>query len=419
MFERLDIYQQAMNQAYDSVLITTADLDRPGPAIVYVNQAFCTMTGFSPEEVIGATPRILQGPKTDSSVLQRLRGRLSAGQAFQGSTVNYRKDRTPYVVEWNINPVRDEEGRAEYFISVQRDITARVEAEQFNQTLLNSLGEGVFGINAEGQFTFVNPAGLQLLGYDREEELLGRNSHHLTHHTDAEGQPYPEEAGPIYQVMQTGVPLKAWRDKFWRSDGSSFPVETYATPLWRGLGTVFGGVVVFRDISEQKRLERELEHQATHDRLTGLHNRSFFDQILDKQIRQTTRYGYHLSLILLDIDHFKVINDAHGHLVGDEILKGLATRLASRLREADTSARWGGEEFVALLPNTQGTAARELAEDLREQVAQEAFPDVGRVTISLGVAALQPGDSAKDLTKRTDDALYAAKAAGRNQVRTA
>ena len=94
----------------------------------------------------------------------------------------------------------------EYFLSVQRDITSRAEAEQFSQTLLNSLGEGVFGINAEGEFAFVNPASLQLLGYDREEELLGQNSHQLTHHTDTDGQPYPEEACPIYRVIKTGDP---------------------------------------------------------------------------------------------------------------------------------------------------------------------------------------------------------------------
>ncbi|MGM0412343.1 MAG: sensor domain-containing diguanylate cyclase [Pseudomonadota bacterium] len=419
MFERLDIYRQAMDQAYNSVMITTADLDRPGPAIVYVNRAFCIMTGYSPEEVIGATPRMLQGPRTDPSVLQRLRRTLSAGEAFQASTVNYRKDGTPYLVEWNISPVRDEEDRVEYFLSVQRDITSRAEAEQFNQTLLNSLGEGVFGINAEGAFTFVNPAALRLLGYDREEELLGENSHQLTHHTDTEGQPYPEEACPIYQVMQTGEPLEAWQDVFWRRDGSRFPVETYATPLWRDLGTVFGGVVVFRDISEQKRLERELEQQATHDRLTGLYNRGFFDQVLDKEIGRAARYGHPLSLILLDIDHFKAINDTYGHLVGDEILKGLAARMARRLRESDTLARWGGEEFIALLPATQATGARELAEGIRRQVAEEAFPDVGHITISLGVAELEPGESLKDLTRRTDDALYAAKSAGRDQVRTA
>ncbi|WP_353653838.1 MULTISPECIES: PAS domain S-box protein [Halomonadaceae] len=93
-----------MDQAYNCVMITTAGLDRPGPAIVYVNRAFCIMTGYTPEELIGATSRILQGPRTDPSVLQRLRRMLSAGEAFQASTFNYRKDGTPYLVEWNSAP---------------------------------------------------------------------------------------------------------------------------------------------------------------------------------------------------------------------------------------------------------------------------------------------------------------------------
>ncbi|WP_353653837.1 MULTISPECIES: GGDEF domain-containing protein [Halomonadaceae] len=172
-------------------------------------------------------------------------------------------------------------------------------------------------------------------------------------------------------------------------------------------------------MSEQKRLERELEQQATHDRLTGLYNRGFFDQVLDKEIGRAARYGHPLSLILMDIDHFKAINDTYGHLVGDEILKGLAASMARRLREPDTPAWWGGEEFIALLPATQATEARELAEGIRKQVADEAFPDVGHITISLGMAELEPGESLKDLTRRGDDALYAANSAGRDQVRMA
>lgn len=163
------------------------------------------------------------------------------------------------------------------------------------------------------------------------------------------------------------------------------------------MGTVFGGVVIFRDISEQKRLERELEQQATHDRLTGLYNRGFFDQVLDKEIGRAARYGHPLSLILMDIDHFKAINDTYGHLVGDEILKGLAASMARRLREPDTLAWWGGEEFIALLPATQATEARELAEGIRKQVADEAFPDVGHITISVAWPSWSQGNPSRTL----------------------
>ena len=417
--ERLDVLRLAVDQAYNSVVITTGELDTPGPTIVYVNQAFTEMTGYTREEVVGATPRILQGPKTDRTQLDRLRARLEAGQSFQGSTVNYRKDGHPYLVEWNITPVRDAAGSVDYYVSVQRDITSRAEAERFSQTLLNGLGEGVFGIDEGGRFTFVNPAALALLGVDGDAELLGRNSHQLTHHSDAEGNPYPEEECPIYRVMQTGEPLEAWQDWFWRRDGSGFPVEVYATPLWREMGTVFGGVVVFRDISEQKRLEAELERQASHDRLTGLYNRRFFDQLLAKEISRALRSGEALSLIMFDIDHFKAINDNYGHLIGDEILQELARQVGGRLRSADILARWGGEEFMALLPDTGEAGARELAETIRAQVAHQAFPSAGDVTISLGVAELEAGEALEELTRRADEALYAAKTQGRNRVKAA
>lgn len=418
-YERLDIYQQALEQAYNAVVITTAELDPPGPAFLYVNQAFCSMTGYTPAEVIGATPRLLQGPQTDRAILDRLRRRLSAGESFQGSTVNYRKDGSPYLVEWNISPVYDHEGQIEAFVSVQRDITAQAEAERFNQTLLNNLGEGVFGIDAAGRFTFANPAALQLLDYDNQDELLGRNSHEITHHTDSEGYPYPEKACPIYRVMQTGEPLEAWQDTFWRRDGVSFPVEVYATPLWRELGTIFGGVVVFRDISEQKKLESELERQATHDRLTGLYNREFFDQLLEREISRAQRTGQALAVILFDIDHFKAINDTYGHLIGDNVLQELATSIQGRLRAEDTLARWGGEEFIGLLPSTGEAGAQALAEGIRVQVSEQDFAGPGHLSISAGVAAWSEGESLKDLVKRADDALYAAKEAGRNQIWTA
>ena len=212
---------------------------------------------------------------------------------------------------------------------------------KLSDTLLNSLGEGVFGIDEQGRFTFLNPAALRLLSYDREEELLGRNSHDLIHHTDSQGQPYPEESCPIYQVMQTRIPLEAWQDWFWRRDGLGFPVEVYATPLSRASDSAPGGVVVFRDITEQKRLEAKLEHQATHDRLTGIYNRTKLYELLSMVHQQHLRYGTPFSLILFDIDHFKAVNDQFGHGIGDQVLIEVTSRVRANLRGNDHVGRWG------------------------------------------------------------------------------
>ncbi len=166
----------------------------------------------------------------------------------------------------------------------------------------------------------------------------------------------------------------------------------------------------------RQRLELQLAHQATHDPLTELLNRRAFEEILQTEASRAERYAEPLALVMLDIDHFKAVNDTYGHGTGDRLLVALTGLVAGRLRGADTMARWGGEEFMIILPRTDRTGARELAEDLRRAVAQADFPVPDRITVSLGVEAHQKGDGLKDLTKRVDDALYAAKMGGRNRV---
>lgn len=125
------IIRAALDASTDAVLITTAELDPPGPQIIYVNPAFEKMTGYTAEEVIGQTPRILQGPKTERAVLDRLRKDLSEGRPFYGDTINYRKDGTAFHLEWRIGPIQNVAGQIEYYIAVQRDVTEqRREAEQ-------------------------------------------------------------------------------------------------------------------------------------------------------------------------------------------------------------------------------------------------------------------------------------------------
>ena len=284
------LFGACVEQAYDAVVITDARIDFPGPSIIYVNPAFEAMTGYSREEVLGRTPRILQGPRTDRTTLDRMRRALETGQFFEGRAVNYRKDGSAFHMEWSVSPVREPQGTITHFIAVQRDITPQVV------------------------------------------------------------------------------------------------------------------------------LENELERRATTDPLTGLFNRLRMEEFLTTELSRLRRYGGEATLLLLDIDHFKAINDRHGHHTGDRVLKELGGLLQSQSREADVLARWGGEEFVLLAPETFAPEGEAMAQKLRETVAGHDFPVLDRVTVSMGLVTLQPGSTITGVMRQADRALYSAKGAGRNRL---
>ena len=187
--------------------------------------------------------------------------------------------------------------------------------------------------------------------------------------------------------------------------------------------------VIQRIVNIAQPVHRELEHIAFHDPLTGLYSRHMLRQFIDREISHVYRNGQPLSLAILDIDHFKEVNDQFGHDVGDQILKQLAGLFKNSCRSTDLASRYGGEEFIAVLPNTNQNASLIWAERMRER-AEEALrtPDERKVTISIGVATLlinadlsndTPVQIASDqLFKKADNALYKAKDAGRNRVVT-
>jgi diguanylate cyclase (GGDEF)-like protein len=153
---------------------------------------------------------------------------------------------------------------------------------------------------------------------------------------------------------------------------------------------------------------------AAFDPLTGLYNRRSFEAFYRQEIAKCKRYGNPLSLILIDLDHFKAVNDAFGHPAGDRVLCSVAEILRQETRESDLAARWGGEEMALLLPETDDAGVMVAAEKLREKIAAHPFPDIGQVTASFGVATMI-GDPV-DLIAEADKALYQAKAGGRNRV---
>lgn len=161
---------------------------------------------------------------------------------------------------------------------------------------------------------------------------------------------------------------------------------------------------------------KELEGLATCDSLTGVSNRFALDKAMNFELKKAGRYERPLSLIIMDVDHFKTVNDNYGHPVGDQVLKQMAALIRDSVRESDIPGRWGGEEFLVICPETDGTGARVLAENLRKRIENNAFPVPDKITVSLGCATLAAEDSVENLIKRADKRLYKAKETGRNRV---
>lgn len=208
-----------------------------------------------------------------------------------------------------------------------------------------------------------------------------------------------------------------WQGEIWNRNKRG---EVY--PVWQSITAVIGDdsevrhyVSVFHDIAERKRIEQTLTREASRDHLTGAANRRTFDRALISLVRSVQARGGELSMMLFDIDHFKAVNDNHGHDVGDKVLHTLTHLVQKRLRKTDLLARWGGDEFTLLLPDTPLQGACQLAERLRADVADADMPGPG-VTISIGLVGFKDGDSARDMLLRVDGALYRAKHAGRNRV---
>ncbi len=176
-------------------------------------------------------------------------------------------------------------------------------------------------------------------------------------------------------------------------------------------------VISFTDITELKEKSNLLEYQANHDQLTGLFNRQKFNEIFKKEIKREKRYNNNLSLIIFDIDNFKNFNDDFGHNVGDEVLKIISKVLLENIREHDSVARWGGEEFLVLLPQTDELGAKNVAEKIRKAIESYKRNDIPRqITASFGVTRFKEDDNETSVLKKADDALYKAKKEGKNRV---
>ena len=289
-------FKDIVESARDVIIVTRASpLDEPGPEIVYVNKAFTDLTGYTPKEVIGKSPRILQSSGTDDESKAIIRQGLEQQVPVRTSIRNYSKTGEAYWLDISILPLRNKEGVVTHFVAIERDIT------------------------------------------------------------------------------------------------------------------------------NQKNIQERLELLSKTDPLTELLNRRAFDERAKNEFSRFKRNNNEVyALLMIDLDHFKEVNDAHGHAVGDDVLKGVSQLCKSHLRMHDVVARIGGEEFCVLLPDTYKQTAYNIAEKLRELIAGTPIrTSAGEIsmTISIGVSVVQAEDTDEtSVFQRADESLYKAKKAGRNRV---
>jgi diguanylate cyclase (GGDEF)-like protein/PAS domain S-box-containing protein len=287
------------------------------------------------------------------------------------------------------------------------------------QGILSSVGDGVYGVDADGIIQFINPAALELLCHSRDQDLVGRSAFETIHHSDEDGSPMSRSTSYLSQCYAAGSDVTALQTVFWTAQRRCIPVECTVHPL-RMDGERIGSVVAFRDVSARRRLEEELRWQAEHDGLTKLHNRIWFEAQLEQEISRLRRSGQTSLLLFIDLDRFKYINDTAGHSAGDRLLVEVSQRLQSRLRGADHLARMGGDEFAVLLTNVSASDLPALADGFRKALTAMPFTYGGksyRITLSIGASRLDSTTlSPSEAMAHADIGCHIAKNAGRNQV---
>jgi diguanylate cyclase (GGDEF)-like protein/PAS domain S-box-containing protein len=272
-------------------------------------------------------------------------------------------------------------------------------------------------LDLEGRIVLVNPAAMGLLDYGRDE-IIGRHIHEITS-TDILTESF---TGEIKRKRMVKVELK-YKSKA----GEEIPVSLSVSELKDDKKNTVGYVCVAKDIRELEKLinqievaRKKLERLAVTDHLTGLHNRRYLMVKIKEERLRAKRYGSVFSVAIIDLDRFKEINDRYGHSEGDRVLRTLAGEIQSKVRTTDTVARYGGDEFVIVLPETGKGDALRMAERVRKSIRSDKLPEEYRfVTASLGLATFSPGKKEIDedeLLRLADHALYEAKRMGRDRT---
>ncbi len=408
LHESEERYRSLFEQSRDAIVVS----NQAGEFVDF-NQAALDLYGCTREEMLSTNARERY---VDPADRDRFRQEMDTKGYVKGFEARVCKDDgTEMDCVFSSTVQRASDGSVLYR-GIVRDITERKRAEQTlregeerYRILFEQSRDAILVTNREGETVDFNQAALDLFGCIREE-LMGQNA--LDRYVD-----HAEREGHFQEMDQKGY-IEDFEVKLRKKDGTELECLITATETRASDGSIlYQGII--RDITERKRAEETIRHMAYHDALTGLPNRPLFDDRLAQALAQAKRNRRKLAVMLVDLDNFKQINDALGHEAGDRALKKASDRLKGALRNSDTVARWGGDEFIVLLPEISrvkdgARVAHKVLEDIQRPLILE-----GRelqITASIGIAVYpQDGEEGNDLISGADDALYDAKRSGGNR----
>jgi diguanylate cyclase (GGDEF)-like protein/PAS domain S-box-containing protein len=425
--------EQRHRRLADNILDVVWSIDLQG-RFTYMSPSVQRLRGFTPEEVMALPLEANFTPDSFRIVvagLEQARRDALAGHpvAFEAELEETCKDGSTIRTEVRATSLFDEQGRFVEIVGMTRDVSAqyrlreelRISEERY-RLLAENARDVIWTMEPDGTVSYLSPS-IQLLRGISPEDAMAQPLEQI--HPPESRQRSQAYFNQLREDVQAGRAPQPFRGEleYYCQDGSTIWAEVIALPIVDAGGHFQKLLGVSRDISERKRFENELmvinqqlQELATTDGLTGIWNRRHLEAQIQQVIERADRYAEPLALILCDIDLFKRINDRLGHQLGDQVLIEFCRRIRCTLRSTDAFGRWGGEEFLIVLPQSDVQSAAALAEKLRQLIAGTPFSQVGRVTASFGVAQRLAREPEDQWLRRADQNLYAAKEAGRNRV---
>ena len=409
--DELRLFKRSVEASHEGIVITKVDEENNA---IYVNPAFEHLTGYSEEDILGTNLSFLNDQNIEQPAIQLLYDAIKEEQSIEIELENYRKDGSRFISNLSIDPIFDANNKVTHFVGIQKDITKDRESERRlrqSATVFENTTEGVMITDVNSIIINVNDAFSNITGRERSE-VIGKRASSLK-----SGRHKKDFYDKMWESIST---TGTWQGEIWnrRKNGEVYPQWLNISSVRNKLGKVESYISVFSDITVLKETEEKLDFLAYHDHLTELPNRTLLKARLEHTMNAASRNKTLTAVMFMDIDNFKNINDSYGHTLGDELLIAVAKRINSIMKEDDTLARSGGDEFIVAMDHFETpNQIVHMVQRIMNLFEKSFMVDEKEfwITVSIGISiSPDDGNTTEVLIKNADAALYEAKGDGKN-----